>query len=203
MNMNEQAVIEEKNVSKFRVDHVDVFLDDIGPGQGKITISSYDRNYSAWWGAMGKDTTLRQFISNINSDYFANNLMGSRDIYTMDVKKTFAALRKHIRTEMCLPWYKHLDFQKELRESLNDFQSQCLEAGDYANRCFVDNFYNSFVNNLYFHSIEDKYDRKEIEEEFNNISEYWYFIVEQPNKEYIWLTEMHKKLKTLIKKGKI
>jgi hypothetical protein len=185
-----------ENIKRIKIDNIDVFLEDMGANKGKITISdTYNHNYSYFWGSMGG--TLEDFICNINSGYFADKLMGYKTNYTMEVKKTFAAVRKYIKNEIGLSWFEHLDFQKDMRERLKDFQQVCEEMDS---RYFVDNFFNSFVNRLEYWNIEGRFDRERIEKEFKGISEHWYFIVEKPNEEYLWLERFHKKLKRALRK---
>lgn len=174
-----------------RIDNTDVFLQNMEKGQGKITISdTYGHNYSYYWGSMGD--TLEDFIHRIDSCYFTKNLLGSEDSYVIDVKKTFRNVRRHIREEIRLKWYMHVEFQKEMREQLNSFQEDIEET--QSERHFVDMFY-KFIKDLPFYDIGDRYDSKRIEEDFNSISEPWYFIERKPSPEYEWLCKFHKKLK--------
>lgn len=182
----------QEKITRLKIDSTDIFMEEIGESKGKLTISdTWGHNYSTYWGAMG--STLKEFICRINSEYFANNLMGSSSIYEMDVKTTFAAVRKHISNEIGLPWYKHQEFQKDMREKLNDFQRSC-EDSKWENY-FVDKFFDSFINRLDFYLIENKFEREFLEKEFKNISEHWYFIQNKYNRKYIWLQELHSKLK--------
>lgn len=194
----------QSEIIRIKIDNVDVFLEEMGGNKGKITISdTYDHNYSYFWGAMSG--TLRDFILSINKEYFADKLLGHRSNYEMDVPKTFAAIRKHISQELGLYWYQHMEFQKEMRDSLNYFQRQCMDIPDQ--RYFVDNFYSCFVNNLPYHMIEgnrarDFRDVQEMEQLFKDgFTEHWNFITEKPGKEYLWLTNLHGKLKSKLKKA--
>lgn len=184
-------------IERIKIDNTDVFLEDLGPGKGKITLSdTYNHNYSYFWGAMGGN--LKEFLSYINASYFADKLMGSKSNSVMDVAKTFAAIRKFIVSEFNLPWYRHPEFQKKLRECLRDFQSQIEETP--SQDLFVALFHSSFINSLCFWLIEDDYDRKIIEADFKGISEVWNFIVEKDGPEYTWLIKFHAKLKKAISK---
>ena len=40
-------------IEKLKIKDIDVFLENFEIGKGKITISSYQHNYSMFWGAMG------------------------------------------------------------------------------------------------------------------------------------------------------
>ena len=183
----------KEEVKHLRVEGTDVYLHEYGDGKGKLTISNtYGYNYSHYWGAMGE--SLSEFIKTINSEYFADKLLGYRnDSQQMDVKKTFTQLRKFFREEMDLPFYKHMEFQKDLREKLKDFQSDCedMNSQDY----FVYNFFTSFINRLDYFLIDNRYNQREIEDSFKGICEQWHFIVTKPSDEYIWLMKFHKILK--------
>ena len=47
----------------------DIVLQNFKDGQGKIIISNFDfdYNFSYYWGAMGENTNIEQFICQINS----------------------------------------------------------------------------------------------------------------------------------------
>lgn len=136
--------------------------------------------------------SLPEFLKNIDEDYFTSKLLGAQSCYTFCSKKTFRNIRDHIKTEMSynLPWYKHMEFQKDMRYELKEFQSRCED-----NNQFVEGWYR-FVDGLPYYNIEDKWDRKEIEQEFKNISEPWVFIGEKLSPEYKWLVKLFHKLKS-------
>ena len=188
-----------EQLTRIKIDNTDVFLEELGNSKGKITISdTYNHNYSYFWGAMGG--TLVDFICSINSGYFADKLMGHHSNYKMDVKKTFSTLRKFIATDLDLPFYKQMKFQKDLREKLKEFQNECEEneSKDY----FVTFFFSNFINRLSFYEIDDRYERESIEKDFTGISEQWNFIEETVNDECLWLQRFHKKLKAKLLKLK-
>jgi len=181
----------ESTITRLKIDNTDIFLEDFEEGQGKITISNtYGQNYSMFWGSMGG--TLSEFICRINASYFSDKLLGRHPSTQMDVKKTFRNIRKYIREELGLNWYEHQEFQKDMREKLNNFQQYCDSECDQ--RFFVDHFFSSFINRLDYYLIKDRYDQKEIEERFSSISEQWYFIEEKQNQNYLFLEDLHKKL---------
>ena len=182
------------NIEKLNIDNTDIFLEDFGSCQGKITISNtWGHNYSMFWGAMSKETTLKEFICSTNEDYFANKLFGHNSGNEMDVKKTFANIRKSIIEDICLPWHKHIEFQKDMRRILNDFQRLMEEGSD--ERYFVDSFNCNFINRLDFSLINNRYESQSLESDFKSVfSECWYMIATKPNKEYLWLCALHKKL---------
>ena len=173
----------------------DIILQNFEDGQGKIIISDFDfdYNFSYYWGAMGKNTNIEQFLCEINSSYFVDKLSALRRSGDFDAKRTFANFRKHINEEI-MQWYECMEFQKDMRESLNNFQRDC-----YDERQFVQDFDHFCKYTLNYYLI-DEYDRKHIEESFTGICEPWIFIVNKPPRENMWLEKLHKKLKRELKK---
>lgn len=142
---------------------------------------------------------LKTFICRINADYFVSNLLGARSCYSFDARKTFALLRKHIKEEMGLPFYKYIEFQKEMREVLNAFQRECEEEGE---AYFVDNFNRRFIDKLSFYNLEggSSWARKSVESDFKDLSnEPWHFIQNKLSYEYEFLCKLHSKIKKAIK----
>lgn len=176
-----------------QIENTDIILQDYGHGKGKIIISDTDWGYdfSFYWGAMGKDTTLAEFICHINWQYFVDKLSKRRK-GDFDSKGTFRNIRKYIREEISheLPWYKHMEFQKNMREELNIWQNECDSEST-----FINSWVYFFEHRLNYDLIEDEYDRKEIESHFKSIQEYWNFIEYEIPRENIWLKHLHRKLK--------
>lgn len=169
----------------------DIILQDFEDGKGKIIVSNfdYDYNFSYYWGAMGNNTNLKQFIKQINPDYFASKLTGHLQD-DIDVKATFANLRREIREFM--PWYLNVDFQSDMRRSLSDYQNHT-----YSQESFV-NGWDSFIGSLWFDDCDDyRLDKNEVKSFFEGYCEHWHLIVTKPPKEYYWCLDLHKKLKKL------
>lgn len=118
------------------IEGVEIILENFEINQGKITVNGPNQ-FSMYWGAMGG--TIQEFLCEINSDYFASKLQGAEKTETFNVKKTFSELRRFIREDLDLPWYKHLEFQKDLREKIKSFENECIEYP--YDRFFVDNFH--------------------------------------------------------------
>lgn len=57
-----------------RLDPVRVYLENYNPGQGRITISCYDRAWVGYWGAMGGQSIETFFVS-CDAEYLRGNLM--------------------------------------------------------------------------------------------------------------------------------
>jgi len=188
-------IAETSTINRIKIENADVFLEDFGPNQGKITISdTYGHNFSYYWGSMGGD--LNSFLCSINKEYFASKLMGPRSDNIVDVKRTFSAIRKYIRDEMYLPWYAHQEFQKDMRDRLNQFQQECADYPN--NNFFVAFFHTNFINRLNFYLIDDSIEQKNIKRNFESLDECWHFIVNEPHPDYKWLLKFHDKLKKAI-----
>lgn len=177
----------------------DIILQDHGEGKGKIIVSDndWDYNFSHYWGAMGKGTSLREFLLQINSDYFAGKLTGHIS-GVFDVKKTFTNVRKHIREEMSdeLPWYKHMEFQKDLREKINEWEEGC-----YSEESFVNGWYHFWEYTVDYYLVDNLFDKGSIKDMFMSIDEHWYFVARKEHESIPWLRKIHKKLKKEIKKS--
>jgi hypothetical protein len=52
-----------------------VTFTNFDPGQGLMQIHSDWGTYSCFWGAMGKDRTIEQFVADCGADYIHGNLM--------------------------------------------------------------------------------------------------------------------------------
>jgi len=180
-----------KNIQKIKIKGVDIILEDKAPNQGKVIVSDNNgNNYSMFWGAMGG--TLQEFICRINSSYFADKLLGTERTQAFNVKKTFKELRRFIREDLDLPWYKHLEFQKDFREILKEFENECL-SNPY-DRFFVDSFHSYFSYKPNFYLISDSYECSRIEKDFKSLSEPWYFIQTSESEKSKWLQFIHKQL---------
>lgn len=60
---------------KSKLDPILVILQDFGGGQGRIVLECWGAAWSAYWGAMGTDTTLRRFVTGTTVDYLVNRLL--------------------------------------------------------------------------------------------------------------------------------
>ena len=56
----------------YRLDPVEVYLEDFGSGRGKVMISCYDTTLSCYWGAMG--CPLIEFFLSCDKWYLANKM---------------------------------------------------------------------------------------------------------------------------------
>lgn len=173
-----------ETIEKIKVGDVTVYLEDHEYGKGKVMITGliYDKAQTTYWGAMGD--SLRGFLKTINPDYFANRLNTSDRV--LDVKQTFKNVRKQIKELM--PWYSHMQFQKDMREKLREFQYSIEQNPD--ERFFVYEF-PGFIDSLDMYLIDDEYDRKTFE---SLQDECWYYMETKPGPEYDALYKFHAKL---------
>lgn len=81
--------IEKSTVTKLTItgapalDPITVFLEDIEPRRGRITIRCYDEAWTAYWGGMG-DRTIAQFFCECDEHYIAKNLKQGIDSTIVD-----------------------------------------------------------------------------------------------------------------------
>jgi hypothetical protein len=172
-----------------RIGYTDVILQNLGDGKGKIIISDdeFGYNFSNYWGAMGEGNTLIKFLCEINSPYFVDKL-STRTNGDFDSKKTFTNVRKMIREEF--PWYFEPEFQKDLREKINQWESEC-----YDERYFVDSWQHFFKYTVDYYIIEDVHHFSEVEGYLQGVCEHWNYIALKEPRENIWLKKFHGKLK--------
>lgn len=57
---------------EYRLDPVTIYLEDVRPGAGKITIEVFGKSWSSFWGSMG--STVSEFVCRCDSDYIIKNL---------------------------------------------------------------------------------------------------------------------------------
>lgn len=182
----------------FRIDETDVILQDFEFGRGKIIISNSQHNVSYFWGAMG--STLTDFLTTINLDYFIGCLSDAMMSDPVCMKNTIRNVRQAIRDEIPLPWYKHLEFQKDMREILNRY----VDNDYYTDEMAFINSFGKFHKKLNYHLIKDKYDRKDIEDMMEGLcDEPWHYIETTDNNQKIWLKRFYPKLINYLKKEKI
>lgn len=182
--------MEEKNT--FFIDDSEISIENKGENKGRITVFNKQKgSYEMYWGAMGG--TIEEFLVRINSDYFTDKLLGKTSMQVFDCRGTFASLRKFIREDIGLPWYRYQEFQANLRENLNLFQERCQEYN--SDKYFVDHFYDYLCRYPSFYLIDDIYEQERIKKEFKSISEPWNFIQTKESDTTKWLKLLHVKIK--------
>lgn len=189
MEANKQSDVQKTETIVIK--DVKIVFENHAPGKGLITISKGESKYSSYWGAMGG--SIQEFMLRINEHYFTSNLLGARESTIFDAKKTFTELRRFIREDMDLPWYKHMEFQANLRENIKTFQEYCEDTN--SERYFVDHFSFWLSTMPDFYLIENRFDRNQIQQDFVSISEPWHFIQTKLSEEAKWLVKLHVQIK--------
>lgn len=102
-----------------RLDPITVFLEDIAPKNGKITVTCFGESWSAHWGGMWDGLTVAQFFTKLNAQYiigyFSPQLRGG--CYSAD-KTAEAATREVLK----LRRENEFDFA-EARQAYEDSKS--------------------------------------------------------------------------------
>ncbi len=77
--------IEQSQITKLfltevsNLDPITVFLEDLEPRKGKITIDCYGKSWTAYWGGMGS-SNIAQFFVSCDNGYLAGNLSDLRQL---------------------------------------------------------------------------------------------------------------------------
>lgn len=61
-----------------RLDPIRVYLHDIGPGQGRITIECYGGAWACYFGSIGSGRNIEQFVRTAGADYLTKALDSAR-----------------------------------------------------------------------------------------------------------------------------
>lgn len=81
--------------------NITVFLEDLGPRKGQITIKCYNKTWSSFWGGMG-DRTISKFFCSCDNHYLAKKLSDTPcDISDYDGlrRKAKMAIGKRIKSK--------------------------------------------------------------------------------------------------------
>lgn len=114
------------------LDPISLYLEDLGPGQGNVTITCYGKSWVSYWGAMGKET-VAEFILSCGTDYLINCL--SRGIsntqFSGDALVTLARRSILGQRRPSLVRGTNLDDQGDLsREEARELYDQSGDLGD-------------------------------------------------------------------------
>lgn len=180
-----------------KIGETDIILQELGPGQGKIIIAHPYYNFSYYWGSMG--SSLKEFLMDIDEGYFINKLEPINAEKPLNVKRTFANFRKQLYHDSDFgynyPWYKEMEFQKELREEIKSTQDWVEDQ--YS---FVDAMHR-LPERISYYDIKNSSDRREVEDLIKSACcEPWLYIVLGESEEVRFLKRLFPKLKKEIKK---
>jgi len=73
MNITKQEIQKIRIENARSLDPIDVYLEDVGAGQGKITMTCYGESWCAYWGGMG-ERNIAQFFCSCDEHYIANRM---------------------------------------------------------------------------------------------------------------------------------
>lgn len=62
------------------LDPVTAFLEDFAPGRGQLTLVCWGRAWTHFWGAMGNEATVAQFVADASTGYVVGKLMLPCDV---------------------------------------------------------------------------------------------------------------------------
>jgi hypothetical protein len=62
------------------LDPVTAFLEDFEPGRGQLTLVCWGRAWTHFWGAMGNDLTVAEFVGKASTGYIVGKLMLPCDV---------------------------------------------------------------------------------------------------------------------------
>ena len=179
----------------FKIEDTEIILQNYEFGQGKIIISNtYGYNFSTYWGSMR--SSIEDFLLSINEGYFITKLSDPTDNGVFDPIGTVRNIRKYIREECKydLPWYKHLEFQKSLRDELKEIERFCENEYEFVDYC------QKFPNRLDYSSL-DRYDECEVKSLIDSIfkQEPWNFIEKCDSQKTKFLKKLFPKIKKHLK----
>jgi len=78
------------------LDPVYVYLEDLGPSEGRVTLICYATAWTSWWGGIGKDRLIKDFFIDVGVDYLHSNF-GRGNEYKRD-QRSLAYLRRVIQS---------------------------------------------------------------------------------------------------------
>lgn len=70
----------------YHLDPITIYLEDLAPCKGKITIECYGKSWTSYWGAMGSET-ISQFFIEMDNHYLIKNLDPHSSSQVVDYEK--------------------------------------------------------------------------------------------------------------------
>lgn len=167
-------------------------LESLRNGVGRVTMYVGHREFTYTWGATGS-RSIKEFILDTDSAYFCNKMLSRDEGSQFSAKQSIRRLKRAIADEY--PYYKHLEFQKDLRKKLNTL-------GEYDNpEEFIDEFNYIVRTRLDYDIIKDRFESKEVESFFNSLQSCaWEYLDREPSGICLTIQKMHKVLKSKLSK---
>lgn len=96
-----ESTVRHLNVSDVpTLDPIDVFLQDFAPGRGRITLQCYGDAWTAYFGAMGSDFTIQEFVSRAGADYLTSKFLGGNHKRTKAHEKYLARIIEAVKAAL-------------------------------------------------------------------------------------------------------
>jgi len=141
------------------------------------------------------NSNIKDFLLRINYDYFYRTLRFDTK-GNFNPKSTTSNIRKYIKDEFKyeLPFYKHMEFQKDMRIKLKELESITIDS------IYYDELY--YLYDRLDFDLVDKHDRSEIQSIFESICrcEQHHFFIYDESDENVFLSKIYKKLIKQLKK---
>jgi hypothetical protein len=103
------------------LDPIAVYLEDQGPGAGKITITCFNDCWSNFWSHMGETYTIRTFFQKCDVHYLADKLRNGSPTREPDPEKLEEKAKRHIIERRKLAYIT----KDEAREQYEDSERLC------------------------------------------------------------------------------
>jgi hypothetical protein len=157
------------------LDPVHVFLEDIGPRQGKVTINCYNQSWVSYWGGMG-ERNIAQFLLSCNEHYIAKNLSPGLDHSVVELGDDFV---NHLRRRI-IKDRRARDCDKEYARELWD---RAEEVSGVEHQQTLFDCHGRLLDDI----LGD---------------EWWYRLPEVPNPQYVYLCRIINTVKAALQETK-
>lgn len=183
----------DKEMIQWLIDDIikDRMVFDIGCGSGEVLFRLSEAGHTKLIGVdpfTDHMDFMKERMKRTDAGYFANALAVEKYVYSG--KATAKNVRRYLREELKydLPWYKHLETQKELRELIKELET--CDSQDYAIQ-IIGNLH----SNVYYWDM-DRYEERELSKllEDHFACEPWNFLETEPSPQYKFLVKLHKEL---------
>ena len=101
-----------------KLDPITIYLEDFGPGQGKITIECWGQSWTSFWGSMGDGWGVTRFFLSCDNHYLSKNL--SRISSTVNLEGD--ELTQALKTIICKDRREQELTKKEARDRWTELE---------------------------------------------------------------------------------
>jgi hypothetical protein len=134
-----ESTVRKISILKEERDTINVFLEDFGPGAGRITIERVGEAWSHYWSHMGESHTITSFLAECDAPYLVNKL--KPDMSSMVVDED--ALPAHVRAAICCQRREGDLSKKDARRLFDrsELMGHHSEEGDFLYGVFGDEWW--------------------------------------------------------------